>query len=97
SSDGPGQGSIFEVRFPLCDATRVEATTTAAAVRRAEATAAQPLKLVVCDDASDVRQVVAELLRSRGHDVTVVGDGIAAVKAILEHKPHVALVDIGLP
>ena len=36
-------------------------------------------------------------LVAAGHEVTVVEDGPSAVKAILESKPDVALIDIGLP
>jgi CheY-like chemotaxis protein len=44
---------------------------------------------------------VRELLRLRlhrlGHDVHAVGDGISGVEMIVGKKPHMALIDIGLP
>jgi len=52
---------------------------------------------VVCDDASDLRDLVADLLRLRGHEVSVVGDGPAAIELIVAERPDVALIDIGLP
>jgi CheY-like chemotaxis protein len=58
---------------------------------------AQPLRAVVCDDAPDLRDLVADLLRLRGHEVTVVGDGPAAIDVIIAERPDVALIDIGLP
>ena len=95
ASPGAGQGSVFEVRLPLCDESRVESTTLES--RRAARAARGPLKLVVCDDAPDVRDLVARMLRSHGHAVTAVADGVAAVRAIIDDRPNVALVDIGLP
>jgi CheY-like chemotaxis protein len=57
----------------------------------------RPLRAVVCDDAPDLRDLVADLLRLRGHDVHVVSDGPAAISLIVTEKPDVALIDIGLP
>jgi CheY-like chemotaxis protein len=51
----------------------------------------------VCDDASDLRELVGDLLRLRGHQVTEVEDGPAAVELICREQPDVALIDIGLP
>ena len=42
-------------------------------------------------------KLVADLLRLRGHDVTVVEDGPSAVETICSQRPDVALIDIGLP
>ena len=56
----------------------------------------RPLRAVVCDDAPDLRDLVADLLRLRGHEVTVVGDGPAAIELIVAERPDVALIDIGL-
>ena len=55
------------------------------------------LRAVVCDDAPDLRELVADLLRMKGHEVTVVEDGPAAIRVITDEKPDVALIDIGLP
>jgi CheY-like chemotaxis protein len=51
----------------------------------------------VCDDAPDLRDLVADLLRLRGHEVKVVADGPSAVALVVAEKPDVALIDIGLP
>jgi CheY-like chemotaxis protein len=59
--------------------------------------AARPLRVVICDDADDVRELFAELLRVRGHHVTTVADGHTALHAIVEEQPDVAVIDIGLP
>jgi len=90
-SGGKGQGSMFELRLALVSAAKKEPR----AVTKAEP--AGPLRAFVVDDAPDLRELVADLLRLRGHDVTVVGDGPSAVDMIIEAKPDVALIDIGLP
>ncbi len=92
SSAGANKGSTFEIHLPMAEQPR-------AAAKDDSRTAAhgKPLRAVVVDDAADLRELVADLLRMKGHDVTACEDGAAAVKAILEIKPDVALIDIGLP
>ena len=91
-SSGPGNGSEFVVRLPLPE--RVEPTP-----RQADApiTLARPLNIVVVDDNPDVRALLRAKLRKLGHDVQVAEDGLQAVDIVVASKPHVALVDIGLP
>ena len=94
SSPGVNKGSTFEVRIPMLDAdtqARVQTSRTGTGPRE------RPLRAVVCDDAADLRELVAELLRMKGHEVIVVEDGAAAVRVITAEKPDVALIDIGLP
>ena len=94
SSDGIGKGSSFEVRIPAFDPARLA---TVVPSRTKSDPQVRPLKAVVCDDAADLRELVAELLRMKGHEVTVCEDGAAAVRVIEAEKPDVALIDIGLP
>ncbi len=94
SSDGANKGATFEMKIPLADSATAAKFLPAAAQAQSHE---RPLRAVVCDDAADLRELVADLLRMKGHDVTVVEDGPSAVKAITELKPDVALIDIGLP
>jgi two-component system, sensor histidine kinase len=94
SSAGVDKGSTFEVKLPLASE---EALAKFAPPRTETGPQERKLRAVVCDDAADLRELVADLLRMKGHDVTVVEDGPAAVKAITSLKPDVALIDIGLP
>ncbi len=92
-SAGIGKGSSFEIRIAL-----VEGDSAPAPRRSPEpATEQKPLRTLVCDDAPDLRELVADLLRLRGHEVMEVADGPSAVEAVLRDKPDVALIDIGLP
>jgi signal transduction histidine kinase len=93
-SPGPDQGSMFSLEIPLASEALVESNLPAATGVTAQK---KSLRAVVCDDAADLRELVADLLRLRGHDVTVVEDGPSAVKMICLERPDVALIDIGLP
>ena len=94
TSDGEGKGACFEVRLPLANNQIASNYQTP----RTDTTPHEKrLRAVVCDDAPDLRELVADLLRMKGHEVTVVEDGPSAVRVISLEKPDVALIDIGLP
>jgi signal transduction histidine kinase len=93
SSEGPGQGSTFELRLGIVqplEAPPAEPTRTTGPQQRS-------LRAVVVDDAPDLRELVSDLLQLRGHEVTTVADGPSAVELICSQHPDVALIDIGLP
>ena len=94
ASEGPDHGATFEVRLPLADE---ETLAKFQPARRDTSPFERPLRAVVVDDAADLRELVADLLRMKGHDVTTVEDGASAVRIISAEKPDVALIDIGLP
>ncbi|HEY5952143.1 MAG TPA: response regulator [Kofleriaceae bacterium] len=94
SSEGLEKGATFEVRLPLADS---ETLAKFQVPRTKTGPQERPLRAVVCDDAADLRELVADLLRMKGHEVTVVEDGPSAVRVITAEKPDVALIDIGLP
>jgi len=93
SSPGPGQGSEFLVRLPLARERRVEAPKAAAPAPQRAAS----LRIVVADDNRDAAATLAALLELSGHEVAVVNDGAAALEAIEESRPDIALLDIGMP
>jgi len=93
-SDGVGKGATFEVRIPAYDENQ---TVPQPRALIDEDPTLRPLKAVVCDDAADLRELVAELLRMKGHEVFVCEDGAAALRVIADERPDVALIDIGLP
>ncbi len=92
-SDGLGKGSEFVVRLPIFHGQSVRASAPAAAVSND----GQPRRIVVVEDNQDVRDLLRLKLRRLGHEVHAVADGLAGVQTILDHKPDLALVDIGLP
>ena len=94
ASGGQGRGATFEIRLALDDQAMLEKLKP---MRTKTGPQDRPLRAVVCDDATDLRDLVADLLRLRGHEVSVVGDGPAAIQLIVAERPDVALIDIGLP
>ncbi len=76
----PGHGSRFRLVFPLApDAPAPEAAPFAAPVAEARAAG---VRVLVVDDEPMVRTVTTKLLRMRGHDVTAVDGGLAALELL---------------
>jgi signal transduction histidine kinase len=91
-SDGAGQGATFEVILP-----RIEPPEDAPVDRDKTPPVTRRLRALVVDDAADLRELVADLLRMKGHDVQTVEDGPSALAMVRSEPPDVALIDIGLP
>jgi signal transduction histidine kinase len=102
TSPGRGRGSTFEILLPRADADDVLVPRTRSDAieplpRPAEEPKRPHLRAVVIDDNADACDMLAELLRSQGHEVLTACDGHAGLALICEHRPDVALVDLGLP
>ena len=93
SSEGPGRGSEFCVRLPLCSAP------TRAQPEAILPTAAElaGMDVLVVDDNCDAADSLGELLQLLGAEVRTVYNGEAALAAIAERPPAVAVIDIGMP
>ena len=94
-SDGPGRGSEFVVRLPLLSATC--AGRDGAGETGNLPAESPPRRILVADDNRDLVEAVAQLLRRRGHEVCVAGDGPAALAAAQTFRPEVVFLDIELP
>jgi len=90
-SDGPGRGSRFVVRFPL-SAGRIDSPQPA----RAPALQGR-LRVALVEDHADTRESLRGVLEGEGHDVSIAHDGPGGVDLILERRPDVALIDLGMP
>lgn len=55
------------------------------------------MRVLLVDDEADVRSGLARLLENAGAQVFVLDSGAAAEGAIAQHRPHVLLIDIGMP
>jgi signal transduction histidine kinase/ActR/RegA family two-component response regulator len=95
-SNGIGKGSEFSVHFPIAvpQEKATEPERRAAVVASSDG---QPRRIVIVEDNADVRELLRLKLRRLGHAVDAVGDGPTGVTAIVNGKPDLALVDIGLP
>lgn len=91
ASPGPGLGSLFTVELPaFADVPSFPEvrTTPREAGRRS---------IVIVEDNSDARLMLRSLLELAGHEVHEAGDGPTGVDLVRTRRPHVALVDVGLP
>ncbi|MBX3469884.1 MAG: PAS domain-containing protein [Planctomycetes bacterium] len=91
SSEGAGRGAEFTLTLPLVaappPATDGDPTRGDGAL----------LRVVLVEDFSDTRELLSSVLEHAGHRVVAAPDGLTAVEAIRQHRPHIALVDVGLP
>ncbi len=55
------------------------------------------LRILVVDDNRDAAESLAMLLKIMGNNVRTASDGEKGVQAAGEFRPHVVLLDIGLP
>jgi CheY-like chemotaxis protein len=56
-----------------------------------------PQRILVVDDNIDAARSLEMLLRSLGHETRVVHDGAEALRAVPGYRPHIVLLDIGMP
>ncbi|WP_437791032.1 ATP-binding protein [Sorangium sp. So ce693] len=98
-SAGPGRGSEFIVRLPLGRGAALPPPALGAEPPAAPppAEAAERRRVLVVEDVEDVRRVMSEFIEALGHEVTVAVDGLDGVTKLLELRPEVAFIDIGLP
>jgi PAS domain S-box-containing protein len=92
-SEGPGQGSQFVVRLP---STRPLGPASSMPRPKREPTPAA-LRVLIVDDNSDAREMLAEALELQGHEPHTAPDAEAALMLAPQIKPDLALLDIGLP
>jgi signal transduction histidine kinase len=100
---GPGKGSEFRIELPrFChpnDAiTVVDATEDSGPIHITPSPDLRPSnRVLVVDDNRDGAEVLAETLRELGYLVEIAHDGSSAIETAKRFRPHIALLDIGLP
>jgi two-component system, sensor histidine kinase len=99
-SAGSGKGSEFRVWLPMCEDQSVpdqSADSEAVPITLPEAGRTRGLNVALVEDNDDVRLLMGEVLESWGHEVRQAATGAVGVNLILEHRPDIAFIDIGLP
>jgi len=94
-SEGPGEGSVFEVCLPLPLARKQRD-------EEGEKTEDSPAsfpsrRILLADDNEDFAECCVRLFRRRGHKVAFAHDGPTALELAQSFQPEVAFLDIGLP
>jgi PAS domain S-box-containing protein len=94
-SAGIGLGSEFLVRFPVADLARRSAKL--AGAEPGPAAGSHSLRVLVVEDNADAGETLVEMLELWGHEVCLLQDGLAVLEVAERFRPHVLLLDIGLP
>jgi signal transduction histidine kinase len=110
-SEGPGHGSEFVIRLPLCVAASAELGSNPSSFK-AQSMADAPnsngtvasgspasaqRRILLADDNKDALDSLATLLELSGHEVYTAANGAQALEAAERYQPEVALLDIGMP
>jgi PAS domain S-box-containing protein len=90
-SRGIGLGT--ELRISLPPSPEI----TAAIAIPAAAATTRSFRILVVEDNSDAAELLCDLLRSKGHDVTAADSGTDAAQIAARFRPDVVLCDLGLP
>ena len=93
NSDGPGRGAEFQIRLPLTELKHEKREP----VDIQNLDRSSTCKIMLVEDNSDAREMLAKTFRRRGFEVLAVADGKTAIKEFPEFEPQVAVIDIGLP
>jgi len=91
ASEGAGKGTTFTVRLPRVtgDTAVPEAAATAPAI--------PSMRVLLVEDHDDMREMMRSVLVMRGQEVLEASNGPEALELARATKPHLALVDLGLP
>ena len=92
-SKGLGKGSKFSVRLPAA----LESKAVDSPAIPAQEAEVPKCRILVVDDNVDSAGSLALLLEMMGHDTRTAYDGEAGVQAASEFRPHVILMDLGMP
>jgi signal transduction histidine kinase len=103
-SDGLGHGSEFVIRLPLFIRERIESgqpiqqlSALEQSMTNAEGSTRTQRRILVADDNNDALESLATLLQLSGHEVYTAANGAVALESAEQHRPEVALLDIGMP
>jgi signal transduction histidine kinase len=94
-SDGLGKGSTFTIRLPVHAGESLAARASDGEAGAADA--AVSLRAMVVDDNQDAADTLAMLLEAGGYQVGVHYTAREALAAVGASRPHICLLDIGLP
>ena len=94
-SDGVGKGSEFTVRLPVITSHMTIAS--GHAREDDESQRGKIYRILVVDDQKNAADILAKLLKKKGHDVQTAYDGEEALLAAETFRPEVVLLDIGMP
>jgi PAS domain S-box-containing protein len=92
-SEGLGRGAEFNVRLPLSQT----AITTHMAEGTPDPTFSSTVRVLVVDDNVDAADSLTLMLQSAGQEARAVYDAATALRLVETYRPHLILLDIGMP
>jgi signal transduction histidine kinase/CheY-like chemotaxis protein len=98
-SDGLGHGATFRVTLPLASHAR-DAVDTLQRLRTSIPLIGRPLagiRVLIVDDEEDLRGAAQRLLEHHGAIVETLASGRTIRERLMRYRPHVLLIDIGMP
>jgi len=103
-SEGLGQGSEFVIRLPTYIREKLKSELNShspsaleQSMMNAEGASRTQRRILVADDNNDALESLATLLQLSGHEVFTAANGAVALESAEQHRPEVALLDIGMP
>ena len=103
-SEGLGQGSEFVIRLPTYIREKLESglnshspSALEQSMMNVEGASRTQRRILVADDNNDALESLATLLQLSGHEVFTAANGAMALESAEQHRPEVALLDIGMP
>jgi signal transduction histidine kinase/ActR/RegA family two-component response regulator len=93
-SEGAGRGAEFRVRLPL---TVAAADAGAAGPPGVAAASSGRHRVLIVDDNRAAVEMLSRVVALLGQDVRTAGDGDEAVQVAAAFRPHIVLMDIGMP
>jgi PAS domain S-box-containing protein len=93
-SEGVDRGSEFIVRLPVSSSSAASASPSRAELL---APAAVRRRVLVVDDNADAAASLCLMLELLGYETRSAADGMAGLESVGQFRPHIALLDIGMP
>jgi len=97
ASPGPGLGATFVVSLPALETQGLETRTPDADLAPAPPPDLTGLRVLMLDDEPDAREVVGEILKSAGAEVSLFASVEEALAGLDEAAPDVLVSDIAMP
>jgi PAS domain S-box-containing protein len=103
TSPGEGQGATFRVRLPqmIVHPDAIETRREHPRTERREILKGlgdlHGIRVMAIDDEEDALSLLQVVLETAGANVTTVSSPAAAIERIVEAKPHVLVIDLGMP
>jgi signal transduction histidine kinase/ActR/RegA family two-component response regulator len=89
-SDGPGQGSVFTIAIPICDAAACPSSAPSD-VRRVAS------RVVIIDDNGDAAHTMSMLIEELGGAARIAHDAASGLEVVQQFQPDIVFLDIGMP